>query len=164
MVNDDDIRREYNTKNDGFYAVFMVILMVLSVVFVIGSAYLVSADMVRLHGRTNASDLVDYASKLHFTFRYTHPSAAFILFMVFNVITKRVFGQKYRLAALHPQAQNRTDNRIPMANSILQNSLEQFIINVFTQLALITYMSAEETLKVIIPDFASYRRATFEIS
>ncbi len=151
MAEDQETRQTFDTKNDGLYAVLHVIAMFGSIVFVIGSVYLVTSDMVSLHGQTTAAELVDFSAKLKFTFRYTHPSVAFLLFMVFNVISKRIFGNEYKLAGLDPQVQNQLDRsrRLGTANAILQNSLEQFLINVFSQLALITYLTEQETLKVI---------------
>ena len=144
-----DIRTEYDRTHDKFYAFFAFIGMMGAIVFVVVTSYLVVGDFITLHGQTRSLDLMDFQSKLKFTFRYLNPSASWILFCVLNVIAKRVFGQKYKFAALDPMVQNRTEAKVAQANSILTNSLEQFIINALCQLALITYLNEEETLKVI---------------
>lgn len=105
-------------------------------------SWIILSGTVNLAGSVNADKLNGYGLKAEFTFRYLILGAAFLVFNVQAVISKRV-----GTAALDP-LNGRED--LTLANrNILQNSLEQFVITVVSQLSLISYLPGVQVVRVI---------------
>ena len=103
---------------------------------------LVDNGTVRLSGRIRANDLKTYSSRLDFTSRYFVLVASWLVINVLYAITRRV-----KTGVADPTVDQ--PEPILVANNILRNSIDQAIIIVLAQLALIPFLTGSQTIKFI---------------
>ena len=103
---------------------------------------LVDNGSLRLSGRIEAKDLKTYSARLDFTSRYFVLVAAWLAINVFYVITRRVSTGVASPVVDQPEP-------IVVANNILRNSIDQAILIVLVQLALIPFLTGSQTVKFI---------------
>ena len=92
--------------------------------------------------KTRANDLQDIPSKIGFVLKYSTPGVLWLWLCVYSVIRIRV-----RSPAMDPLANE--EQFVLKAKNILQNSFEQFILSLVSQLILITHLDSVSTVKYI---------------
>lgn len=122
---------------------WIIKLIPLAILFMATFPYMVLNNIIILTPSTiSATHLKDYPSKLQFTFKYFILGVVWLVFCMWNVISKR-----FPSPAVNPTGGY--EHLTEEAKNILTNSLEQFIMNIIVQLSLISYLDEQETLKTI---------------
>lgn len=110
--------------------------------FLLLATFLLLTDKVNLSGRTKIHELVDFGSKLQFLSRYAVLHASWLLFAMFYVIS-------FRAATPAVNPMSGYEHLTLAANKIFSNSIEQSMISIFTQFALITFAEPHHLLRLI---------------
>lgn len=103
---------------------------------------LLNNRMPDLSGGVKATDLTNFSSKAEFVFRLQAVNVAWLLFSMFYVVSKRV-----RSGAVNPMAGY--EDKVLLASKHFNNTLEQFVMSLTSQLVLITFLDSVTILKII---------------
>ena len=98
-------------------------------------------DFGRYQG-VNATDLEQVGPRLQYVLQNATPGVVWLLFSLYIVIGKRMISP-----ALDPGAGY--EHTIQLSKNIIQNSLEQFVLSVVSQLILVTYLEPKNILNII---------------
>ena len=97
--------------------------------------------------RSINGDLKQFGVKCEFVLRQSTPAVIWILVCVFCVTTKRA-----TTAAVMPGS--RHEYLIAENQRILQNSLEQFVLHIFSQLIMVSYIDQDYLIIKLVPTFS----------
>jgi len=117
--------------------------MLASLVFVGTVTWVVWTGRVNLAGNVTAEKLTGFGVKSEFVFRYQILSVLWLLFNVQAVIYNRLKVPQ----ALDPLSGH--ESATQANRNILQNSVEQLLITLITQLSVISYLSGYYVIRVI---------------
>lgn len=126
------------------HMIFRVAFLVAAAAFMYTTTNQVLSGKLNLspNGLKRFNNLQTFIDKLQFTLVHLSVPVFLLLIQVFLTIFKRLSTN-----AIDPSADN--DKHVFRANSILRNFFEQFVISAFSQLALISHLTAKQTLQFI---------------
>ena len=127
-----------------FDAIYRGLLLIGGIVFMYMITNQVVNGKLKLspNGLNRFNNLTTFVDKLQFTLLHLTFPAFLLQVQVLLTIFKRLSTM-----AVDPSPEN--DKHVFRANSILRNYFEQFIISAFAQFALISHLSAKQTLQYI---------------
>ena len=112
--------------------------------FAIGYIALVLSDWIDFSKSVNTrvEELVDIQSRIGYVLRYSTPGVMWIIRCMFAVMLRRSLSP-----AMDPSAG--AEHHVQNAKNILNNSFEQFVLALVSQLILVQHINPEQTLKYI---------------
>ena len=124
--------------------IYKFVLISAALVFMYVTTNQVLSDKLNLSpkGLGRFNNLTTFPDKLQFTL--VHLSWPVLLLQVQVLLT--IF-KRLSTMAIDPSAEN--DKHVFRANSVLRNYVEQFILSAFSQLIVISHLSAKQTLQFI---------------
>jgi len=129
-------------EKDEFALPIALSLLVCGFIFIGVATQQVMTGGIKIHGTTTATDLFSLPDKLKYVLKFVSVQILFLLITNANVgFNRLIHGAENPLIG--------RENRISAQKNILQNTLEQMVLSMATQLSLITFLTAEQTLKVI---------------
>jgi len=114
-----------------------------AIVFIGVLGYLLHSQRISLHGNFSPEKASGFGSKVEVTFRFLILPTLWILANIIYVMWSRV---------QHPEALdplNDFEHLVEVPRNILRNSIEQLVLSVVAQLAVISYLSGPEVAKII---------------
>jgi len=114
-----------------------------AIVFIGVLGYLLQSQRISLHGNFSPEKASGFGSKVEVTFRFLILPTLWILANILYVMWSRV---------RHPEALdplNDYEHLVEVPRNILKNSIEQVVLSVIAQLAVISYLSGPEVAKII---------------
>jgi len=120
------------------------VLAVLAIVFLGSVTYALLYNKIDFsqYQSTTAQDLKEIGPRIKFVLQQSTLSVTWLLFCMYYVISKRAGSP-----AVDPLSGH--EKRTEMAKNNFNNSLEQFIMSIMSQLILVTHLEPESILNVI---------------
>lgn len=116
--------------------------MIVAITILASTTYLFLTGKVSLHGKTSVASVKEFSGRIEFVLRYQAINLLFLVFVTYVVIARRL-----ATGAINPLEGN--DHYVLAQTRVHSNTMEQYILTVFNQLVLATFLAPELFLRVI---------------